>query len=79
MLDVVPGPRPLAVRLVNVCIARLYRVAPHDAVVSTAFLKVVHMVKPPSSLFAPAVLWRVWRQGGRKSEAARAGPGRAAR
>ncbi len=60
-IDSVPGPRPLAVRLVNAYVARLYRVAPEDAAVSTAFQKVVHMLAPPSSLFAPGVLWRVLR------------------
>lgn len=58
-IDKVPGHRPLAVRVINAYIARLYRVAPHDAVVTAAFLKVVHMLKPPSSLFAPKVLRRV--------------------
>jgi 2-polyprenyl-6-methoxyphenol hydroxylase-like FAD-dependent oxidoreductase len=75
-LDAVPGPRPLAVRLVNAYIARLYRVAPHDALVSAAFLKVVHMIRPPASLFAPAILWRVLRHGGRRPGSVRAGQGR---
>jgi 2-polyprenyl-6-methoxyphenol hydroxylase-like FAD-dependent oxidoreductase len=75
-LDVVPGPRPLPVRVVNAYIARLYRVAPHDAAVSAAFLKVVHMLKPPASLFAPAILWRVLRHGGRRADAAHADRGR---
>lgn len=60
-IDAVPGPRPLPVRVVNAYIARLYRVAPHDAVVSLAFQRVVHMLDQPASLFAPRVLWRVLR------------------
>ena len=55
----VPGPRPLAVRIVNAYVARIYRVAPHDALVSAAFQKVVHMLQRPQSLFAPRILWRV--------------------
>lgn len=60
-IDSVPGPRPLPLRLVNAYIARLYRVAPQDAVVSSAFQKVVHMLEAPASLFAPAIAWRVLR------------------
>ncbi len=55
----VPGPRPLAMRIVNAYVARIYRVAPQDALVSAAFQKVVHMLKAPHSLFAPRILWRV--------------------
>jgi 2-polyprenyl-6-methoxyphenol hydroxylase-like FAD-dependent oxidoreductase len=60
----VPGPRPLPVRVINAYIARLYRAARHDAVVSLAFLRVVHMLDKPESLFAPRVLWRVLTKGG---------------
>jgi len=70
----VPGPRPLPVRLVNAYIARLYRAAQHDAVVSLAFQRVVHMLDKPESLFAPRVLWRVWRKGGAGAQAHAAGP-----
>jgi hypothetical protein len=65
-IDAVPGPRPLPVRLVNAYIARLYRAAPHDAVVGAAFLQVVHMLAEPASLFAPRIVWRVLRKGARK-------------
>ncbi len=60
-MDQVPGPRPLPVRIVNAYIGRLHRVAPHDAVVSTAFQKVVHMLSAPTTLFAPHIVWRVLR------------------
>jgi 2-polyprenyl-6-methoxyphenol hydroxylase-like FAD-dependent oxidoreductase len=63
-LDSVPGPRPLPVRIVNAYIARLFRVAPHDAVVSNAFQRVVHMLDRPERLFAPRVLWRVLLKAG---------------
>jgi 2-polyprenyl-6-methoxyphenol hydroxylase-like FAD-dependent oxidoreductase len=65
-LPQVPGPRPFPVNLINAYVARVQRVAVHDAVVATAFVKVMHMLAPPPSLFAPAVLWRVWR-GGRQA------------
>jgi len=62
-LDVVPGKRPLPVRIVNAYIARIYSVAPQDAVVSEAFQRVVHMLASPGSLFAPRLLWRVLVKG----------------
>jgi 2-polyprenyl-6-methoxyphenol hydroxylase-like FAD-dependent oxidoreductase len=63
-LPIVPGPRPLPVRIINAYIARLYRAAPRDAEVAAAFLKVVHLVAGPPSLFKPGIVWRVWRHGG---------------
>lgn len=63
-LDVVPGRRPLPLRIVNAYIARLYRVAPDDAEVSAAFQRVVHMLAPLQSLFAPRLLWKVLTKGG---------------
>jgi 2-polyprenyl-6-methoxyphenol hydroxylase-like FAD-dependent oxidoreductase len=58
-LPCVPGPRPLAVRIVNAYVARLQRVAARDPLVARAFLEVVNLIKPPPALFAPRVLWRV--------------------
>jgi 2-polyprenyl-6-methoxyphenol hydroxylase-like FAD-dependent oxidoreductase len=81
-IDAVPGPRPLPVRIVNAYAARIYRVAPHDPVVSLAFQRVVHMLDQPASLFAPRIVWRVLRGGGsglgaeRGSELSTASPGR---
>jgi 2-polyprenyl-6-methoxyphenol hydroxylase-like FAD-dependent oxidoreductase len=62
-LPQVPGPRPFPLKLINAYVARVQRVAVHDAVVAAAFVKVMHMLAPPPSLFAPTVLWRVWRGG----------------
>jgi 2-polyprenyl-6-methoxyphenol hydroxylase-like FAD-dependent oxidoreductase len=60
-LPLVPGPRPFPVKLINAYVARVQRVAVHDAVVAAAFVKVIHMLAPPPSLLAPALMWRVWR------------------
>jgi hypothetical protein len=68
-LPCVPGPRPLPVRIVNAYVARLYRAAVHDPVVAAAFLKVVHLVARPESLFAPGIAWRVWRSGAKVAAA----------
>ena len=58
-LPTVPGPRPLAVRIINAYIARLQRAAAHDARVALAFIRVIHLVAAPASLFAPSVFLRV--------------------
>lgn len=63
-LDMVPGPRPLPVRIVNAYVARLMRAAVRDAEVTAAFVKVMHMLAPPPSLFAPRIAWRVLLRGG---------------
>ena len=68
-LPTVPGPRPLAARVVNAYIARLQRAAVHDPQVSVAFIRVIHLVAAPVSLFAPRVLLRVMFRGGRRTEA----------
>lgn len=59
----VPGVRRAPVRLVNAYLARLFRAAEHDPAVALAFMKVAHLVAPPPSIFAPAILMRVlWRR-----------------
>lgn len=63
-IDHVPGPRPLPVRLVNRWITRVFRAAATDAVVARRFLEVMHLLKPPTALFAPGVVWRVLRHRG---------------
>lgn len=75
-IDAVPGPRPLPVRIVNAYVARLYRVAPHDPVVSLAFQRVVHMLDQPAALFAPRIVWRalLGRGRSRAAEGPRPGP-----
>jgi hypothetical protein len=63
-LPSVPGPRPLPVRIVNAYVGRLFRAAAREPVVAKAFLLVIHLVAPPSSLFAPRIVWRVLLHGG---------------
>jgi 2-polyprenyl-6-methoxyphenol hydroxylase-like FAD-dependent oxidoreductase len=62
----VPGPRSLPVRIVNAYIARLQRAATHDAKIAVAFIRVIHLVAVPASLFSPGVLLRVMFSGGRR-------------
>jgi 2-polyprenyl-6-methoxyphenol hydroxylase-like FAD-dependent oxidoreductase len=58
----VPGPRPAPVRFVNAYIGKVFRVAPGDATVASAFMKVAHLMAPPAAIFAPRILARVlWK------------------
>ncbi len=59
----VEGPRLPSQRLINRYTARVHRATAVDEVVMTAFLKVMHFLAPPASLFAPRILWRAWRAG----------------
>jgi flavin-dependent dehydrogenase len=47
--------------LVNSYVARVNRASHHDPVVSAAFLRVVNLIEPPSSLLHPRMMWRVLR------------------
>jgi 2-polyprenyl-6-methoxyphenol hydroxylase-like FAD-dependent oxidoreductase len=60
-LPMVPGPRPLPVRLVNAYLKRVFAAAPEDPEVATAFLQVMHMLRKPPSLMTPRIVWRVLR------------------
>jgi 2-polyprenyl-6-methoxyphenol hydroxylase-like FAD-dependent oxidoreductase len=55
----VQGERTLRVRAMNAFMKRLTLAAAGDAAVSRAFLRVMHLCVPPSSLFAPSILQRV--------------------
>jgi flavin-dependent dehydrogenase len=65
----VTGPKSRETDLLNAYSARLHRAATHDPVVLTAFLKVAHLLAPPTSLFHPRVAVRIFF-GRRKSERA---------
>lgn len=60
-MPMVPGPRPLAVRVINAYMARVLRAAEHDAEVATTFVEVAHMLRMPAHLMTPRMMWRVWR------------------
>jgi 2-polyprenyl-6-methoxyphenol hydroxylase-like FAD-dependent oxidoreductase len=60
-LPQVPGPRPFPVRLINAYIGRVQKAAVDDPVVAAAFVKVMHLLAPPPTLMAPALIWRVLR------------------
>lgn len=55
-LPEIAGRRPLSLRLTNRYVARLQRIAEHDPVVASAFLRVAGLLEPPSSMMTPRIL-----------------------
>jgi 2-polyprenyl-6-methoxyphenol hydroxylase-like FAD-dependent oxidoreductase len=55
----VPGRRTAKVRFVNAYVHRLHRAATRDATLGAAFLRVLNLVEPPTSLLAPGTVLRV--------------------
>jgi 2-polyprenyl-6-methoxyphenol hydroxylase-like FAD-dependent oxidoreductase len=53
------GPKPPATDFINRYIAKVHRATHTDTVVYGAFLKVINLIAPPSSLFRPQIVWRV--------------------
>jgi hypothetical protein len=59
------GPKPPGTDLINRYVGRLYQMMADDIVVYNQFIHVMHLLRPPTSLFAPRILWRAlwWRKG----------------
>lgn len=57
----VPGRRSARVRLTNEFVHRLHIAATRDAVLGAAFLRVLNLVRPPTSLLRPGIILRVLR------------------
>lgn len=55
------GHKPLGTDLINAYGTLVQQATHHDAVIYEAFLKVMNLMLPPSSLFHPRIIWRVWR------------------
>lgn len=55
------GKRPPGIDLINNYVAHVHRATHRDPVVYRQFLKVMHLVAPPSSLMMPHIVWRVLR------------------
>jgi len=56
----VKGARPPMLRFINWYIDKLHLAATEDSTLTIAFLKVVNLMMPPSSLLRPAMARRVW-------------------
>ena len=54
------GPRPSGSRISGWYVGRLQRRARHDPVLTEALTRVIQFEAPPTSLFHPGVLWRVF-------------------
>jgi hypothetical protein len=55
------GVKPPAIGFINKYVARVHRATLKDEVVCKAFLKVMSLLEPPTSLFKPSIVWRVLR------------------
>ncbi|WP_460921373.1 hypothetical protein [Pontibacter brevis] len=51
---------------INAYIDKVHRATHHDPVVGAAFLQVLNMIEPPTSLLRPPMLWRVLRSMAKK-------------
>ena len=55
------GPKPPAIDFINKYVGRVHRASLTDEVVCKAFLRVMSLLEPPTSLFHPRIVWRVLR------------------
>ena len=55
------GPKPPAINFINKYVGRVHRATLKDKIVCEAFLQVMSLLKPPTSLFHPRIVWRVMR------------------
>jgi 2-polyprenyl-6-methoxyphenol hydroxylase-like FAD-dependent oxidoreductase len=55
------GDKPRGTDFINRYVSRVHRASHHDPVTGLAFLRVMNLLAPPTSLFHPRYLWRVLR------------------
>lgn len=55
------GPKPAGTDFINRYVAQVHRATRFDAEVCRAFLYVMNLLKPPSSLMTPGMMLRVWQ------------------
>lgn len=53
------GVRPPGINFINKYVAKIHKASLKDEVVCKAFLHVMGLLRPPTSLFHPRILWRV--------------------
>ena len=58
-LPVVPGPRPLPVRVINAYVNRYQTAAENDIVLTERFFRVAGLLEPPARLLRPSTVLRV--------------------
>jgi 2-polyprenyl-6-methoxyphenol hydroxylase-like FAD-dependent oxidoreductase len=69
-LPSVPGPRPLAGRVLNAYVARVQAAAVHDPVIAERLLRIVSLQDPPTRMFRPSTAVPVLLRSLRRSPAA---------
>jgi 2-polyprenyl-6-methoxyphenol hydroxylase-like FAD-dependent oxidoreductase len=65
------GPKPAGVDVLNRYVAAVHRATLEDAAVGLAFIKVMNLMAPPSSLMTPGLMLRVWQANRRLNQRAR--------
>jgi hypothetical protein len=55
------GKRPPGINLINKYVAKVHKASLSDEVVCKAFLYVMGLLKPPTSLLHPRIFWRVMK------------------
>jgi hypothetical protein len=55
------GPKPPGTDFINRYVDKVNLASHHDEVVCAAFLRVMNMIAPSTSLMKPQILWRVLR------------------
>jgi 2-polyprenyl-6-methoxyphenol hydroxylase-like FAD-dependent oxidoreductase len=55
------GKRPFGIDVINKYVARVHRATVRDEVVCAAFLHVMALLKPPTALLHPDIIWRVMK------------------
>ena len=56
---VTEGKKAFGTAFINAYVKKIHQLSHHDEAVCKAFLQVTHMLKRPTSLFHPAILWKV--------------------
>ena len=70
------GPKPTGIDLLNRYVAAVHRATLVDAVVGKAFIEVLNLLAPPSSLMTPGMMLRVWQANRRLAQRAVRDPAR---
>ncbi len=55
------GPKPAGVDLINRYVAAVHRATLVDTLVGAAFIRVMNLMAPPTSLMTPSLMLRVWQ------------------
>jgi 2-polyprenyl-6-methoxyphenol hydroxylase-like FAD-dependent oxidoreductase len=63
----VTGSKPAGASLINWYMGKLHRAATHDAAVCVAFFQMMNLLRPPSLAFRPDIVFRVLKNGFKKS------------